>query len=102
MASEIPIACSLGAADLAGRLARMRAIGAAALLGVDRRPADATLRFRRSARADLEAIVAAEAECCPFLDMTLRDEAGAVALRIAAPPGAEAVLDDCVKALTAD
>ena len=59
-----------------------------------------TLRFRANGdtRARLEAIVAAEAECCPFLNMDLREEAGALVLEIRAPQGAEPVVAEMVSA----
>ena len=49
-------------------------------------------------RARLEAIVAAEAECCPFLDMDLREEDGALVLEIRAPQEAEPLVADLVSA----
>jgi hypothetical protein len=100
MTTELPIACSLTAADMPGRLAEAAAIGRAGLLGVEATEARAVLHFRADAdtRARLAAIVAAEAECCPFLAISLDDGRGALALTIEAPPGAEPVLRDLVAA----
>ena len=97
MDSNEPIACTLSAADLSARLAEMKRLGQDALLSVE--GAD-TLRFRADTqtRTRLEAIVAAEAECCPFLDMELRERAGALVLEIRAPQGAEPVVADLVSA----
>jgi hypothetical protein len=98
-----PIACSLTSAEMPARLAEMAAIGQAALVAFDRDAHSLTLRFQASdtTRARLEAIVAAEAHCCSFLEMRLRDEASAIALEIATPAGAGPILDDFVKAFSA-
>ena len=103
MPSELPIACTLIATDLHERLAEMAAIGRAALIGAERDGTRAVLRFRPvdETRRRLEAVVAAEAECCAFLDMALRNEEAAVVLTIDAPPGAEPVLDDLAAAFAA-
>jgi hypothetical protein len=97
MSSETPIACSLDAAELDARRAEIAAVGTEALRSVD---ADGTLRFRSDTetRRRLEAIVAAEAQCCSFLDMRLRPEGDELALTIVAPSGAEAAAQDLVDA----
>jgi hypothetical protein len=104
MPNDLPIACSLDATALPRRLAEMRDVGRDALLDVDRSDRRAVLRFRAGAetRARLAAIVAAEASCCAFLDMTMQDDDAAVALSISAPPGAEPVLDDLVAAFSGE
>jgi hypothetical protein len=89
-----PIACSLAAGELSARLAQIAAVGRDGLLDADVSQRVAVLRFRADVRARLEAVVAAEAECCAFLAMSLRDGGEAVELRIEAPEGAEAVLRD--------
>ena len=97
MQPETRIACSLSAADLSTRLAEMTQLGQDALLSADR---DNTLTFRADSetRSRLETIVAAEAECCPFLELSLREESGALVLEIGAPDGAEPVVADLVSA----
>ena len=80
------------------RLGQMAAVGEAGLLAVDADSASATLRFRPEVRGRLAAIVAAEAECCPFLSLDLADEPGAVRLTISAPAGAAPVLQELVAA----
>jgi hypothetical protein len=42
--------------------------------------------------------VAAESECCAFLDFEIADEPGAVVLTIKAPPGGEAILGGLAEA----
>ena len=96
MTPDTPIACSLSASELPARLAEMAAIGSDALLGVD----DGALHFRNDERTRerLEAIVAAESECCSFLGFDLREQADHLELRVAAPEGAEALADDLMRA----
>lgn len=100
MESDTPIACSLGATDLSTRLAEMTQLGQDALLSADR---DNTLTFRADSqtRSRLEAIVAGEADCCPFLELSLREDRGALVLEIGAPDGAEPVVADLVSAFEA-
>jgi hypothetical protein len=82
MSADEPIACSLGAADLEQRLVAIAAVG-----HLLRFPADGATRRR------LEEIVAAEAQCCAFLDLSLSEEGGELLLSIAAPRDAQAVAD---------
>jgi hypothetical protein len=60
----------------------------------------AELRFAAAAgvRDRVEAIVAAESQCCAFLVMNVSDEPGTVVLVIQAPEGAELVLQELVDA----
>jgi hypothetical protein len=97
MTGDTPIACSLSAGELPARLAEIRVIGADALLGVDDAGA---LRFHNddATRTRLEAIVAAESECCSFLVFDLRAEGDELELRVTAPEGGEALADDLVRA----
>ena len=94
MSTDLPIACSLDATELTARVAAMTALGRDALIDARCEPGRAELRFagRDGVRRRVEAIVAAEAQCCPFLDMDVRDEPDAVVLRITAPAAADPVL----------
>ena len=100
MPTDLPIACSLSADELPERLDAMGAVGRTGLLAVERAGARAVLRFRPAARDEVAAIVAAEAECCAFLTMELREERGAVVLTIEAPADAEPVLADLISAFS--
>jgi hypothetical protein len=93
MAQELPIACSLDADDLTARLQLIAAIGKAHLISRDTEGDTQLLRFRRDdeIRRSLEHVIAAESKCCAFLDMKLREEAGALVLEIDAPAGAAPV-----------
>ena len=100
MTSELPIACSLSAIDLSTRLREMSDLGRAALVDVCHEQTRAELRFAAGAglRDRVDRIVAAESQCCAFLEMTVTDEPDAVALSIRAPEGAEPVLQELVDA----
>ena len=100
MSTELPIACSLTAAELGPRVDEMRALGDAALVDVETEPARATLRFAaaRGVRERVDAVVAAESECCAFLTMRVDEDPDRVVLTIEAPAGAELVLEEMVAA----
>lgn len=70
MPAELPIACSLTATELPARLAEMTTLGRDTLKDVLHETGHAELRFAagHSARERIEAIVQAEAQCCPFLN----------------------------------
>ena len=88
MTSEIPIACTLSAAERLARLQEIEALGRDALIGTG---ADGALRFRNdpAIRARLAAIAAAESQCCPFLDLELSAGHAELRLAITAPEEAE-------------
>ena len=93
MSTELPIACTLSAAEMPARLAEIAALAARAV--EEEQDADRlVLRFRHEGetRVRLEALVAAEAECCAFLQFVLIEDAEAVSLTITAPPGQGDVL----------
>ena len=71
------MACSLDPEQLEGRLRRISEIGADSFLSADSSNGRHLLRFRADpkTRRRLEEIVAAESECCSFLDLRV-DEAG--------------------------
>jgi hypothetical protein len=101
MSTDPVIACSLSGEELPQRLAEVRAIGRDALMSVS---AEGVLRFRadEGTRGRLEAIIAAESCCCPFLSFDLREQAGALVLTITAPDGAEPLALDLVNAFAAE
>jgi hypothetical protein len=96
MSRELPIACTLSGAELASRVAEIRALGEHALLDATEAPGRAVLTFRPDAdvRERLEAIVAAESECCAFLDFDLERGAEAAVLTISAPNGGSEVVHE--------
>jgi hypothetical protein len=82
------------------RLAEMAAIGRDALDSAEVHGPIAELRFhaRAGTHDRLAAVVEAEADCCAFLDMDLREDAGGLVLTIGGPDGAESVVGDLVSA----
>lgn len=89
-----PISCSLTGAEYRERLADLGELARDALR--ERRPIDggARLTFDDSAevRERLEALVAAEAECCPFLAMRLHAADGRLVLDVTGPDAAAPIL----------
>jgi hypothetical protein len=78
----------------------MADLGRAALIDARTEPTRAQLRFAAGAgvRARVEAIVAAESQCCAFLTMRVSDEPDTVVLTIDAPEDAQLVLAELVDA----
>jgi hypothetical protein len=101
MTPDTPIACSLSADELPARLAEMRSIGKNALVGLT---PEGALRFRADAktRARLDAIVAAESQCCSFLRFELAEAGSELVLSMTAPEGAEPLARDLVDAFAAE
>lgn len=100
MATELPIACSLTAAQLPERIAEMRELGRHSLRALTTGANRAELRFATQARERLGELVAAERECCGFMSFELEESRGEVVLRIEAPEGAEPVLEGLVAAFS--
>jgi hypothetical protein len=100
MPDELPVACSLSAGELPQRLQTMAALGRDALLDSRTHGPRAQLRFAAGAgvRERLDAIVAAESDCCAFLAMHVTDEPDTVVLTLQAPDDAEVALAELVDA----
>ncbi len=90
-----PVACSLSAGVLQRRLASIAEIGTDGLIGKEPGDGHHVLRFRAddTTRKRLEELVAAEAECCSFLDLTLTERTGELVLTIAAPDEGQPLAD---------
>jgi hypothetical protein len=100
MTDQKPISCSLGADDLQRRLEEIAAVGAAGLIAHDTENGKHRLRFRSdpSTRRRLEEIVAAEAQCCSFLDLELTEHEDELVLILTAPDDGQAVADELAAA----
>ena len=74
------MSCSLPPDQLAERLKEWATVGRDGLISAEGR----VLRFRPEPqlRAELERLVAAEADCCPTLELDLVDEPDALVLRV--------------------
>jgi hypothetical protein len=99
----LPMACSLDGADLKSRYMELARLGADALIQSESTSVGHRLRFRGSVELErrLGAVVAAEAECCPFLDLSIFRDGGEVILTISGPPEAEPVSDLLAAAFSA-
>jgi hypothetical protein len=93
-AVEPPIACTLGSGEMAARRERWQALFAGTT--VERTATDDGLRlaFGRAPgiEPELEALVAAERDCCGFAQWSLRGEADWIVLDVAAAGAAVAVV----------
>src|SRR3954453_14779566 len=89
VSEEKPVACSLAAGELEQRVATIAEVGAASLVSRSVVDSRHLLRFRAGAQTQrrLEEIVAAESECCSFLDLSLTEEDGELVLSITASEG---------------
>src|SRR2546423_3004422 len=82
MAKSIPVACTLGAADLAAQHRRWEQLMARALTGRDETADGLRLSFRPEAEDELRALVAVETGCCAWAAWTVEPAAGAVVLDV--------------------
>ena len=101
MSEPLPIACTLNATDLRARGEELRALGGDGLLDATEDEGRAVLRFRPdpSVRQRVEAVVAAEAECCAFLDFEVAHGEDATVLTISAPNGGAEMVHELTAAL---
>jgi hypothetical protein len=96
-----PIACSLTVSAREQRADLVARLAGEALIGSARDAGSLVLRFR--ATAGIEQCVrewaALEAECCPFLTMSVTVTAAEVTLRIDGSPEAAGIIDDLLPAV---
>lgn len=94
--AEVPIACTLSAADLRQRRRDVANLAAGAL--VSRSPIAEGERLVFGAAGDtaqrLEQLVAAEADCCPSLNLTLRPEGDRLILDVTGPAGTRPIVEE--------
>jgi hypothetical protein len=92
-ADEPPIACTLGAESLRGRLEDWQSLLTHA---VDRREIEGGVRveFDAGVPADqLMRLVAAEQDCCQFFRFAITVDTRGIALEVTAPPDARPIVD---------
>ena len=87
--NELPLACTLGADALSRREAEIRRLFGEALLDSRLEGSRLALTFEVDAARRVEALAAAERECCSFLSVSV--DPGPV-LVLEAPAGAEETL----------
>jgi hypothetical protein len=87
---ELPIACSLGADELAERADRWRELAERGLISASETDRGVLQRYRwdQAVERELGELIALEAECCPFLELRIerQDE---LLVNVSGPPGAE-------------
>lgn len=86
--SGLPMACTLGQADLASRLAAIRDLSARWLVNEEAGERSLTLKYRSEAFEELSRLVVLERDCCAFLKFDLSHDPQGVELRIEAPTDA--------------
>jgi hypothetical protein len=92
--TRLPDACNLGSSDFDQRVAAIRDLARRSLLDSRRDALRLHLTYKLAAFAEVEELVAREAQCCAFLGFELRLEAGKVALTITAPASAARTADE--------
>jgi hypothetical protein len=100
MDDQVPIACTITRAQMSARLAEMAAIGGDSLTEVGEQAGASVLRFRadEQTHARLASIVAAEAQCCAFLDLAPEQDFAGLKLTISGPGDAAPIVRDLVDA----
>jgi hypothetical protein len=95
MTDSAPLACSLSAPAAAERARRWSALLDRALISGAPIAGGRRLVFRAEpgAAAELDDLVAAERECCPFLTMAIVPDGERLVLDAVAPPGAATLVD---------
>jgi hypothetical protein len=90
----LPVACTLGAAELRERLGLITTLTRDSLMSYRRSDLALELRYPPDALDRVRAMVAGESHCCPFLDFALREEAAVVRVTITAPDRAREAADE--------
>jgi hypothetical protein len=88
--AELPLACTLGPADGAERSRRWRQLAAETAPAARRTEGRLEIRYQPGPGVldELRALVAAEAECCSFVDWAVTEQAGYPTLIVSAPADA--------------
>jgi hypothetical protein len=100
MPTDVPIACALSGGDREARATAIRELGGRALIGVEAGDRRARLRFHGE-RERIEALVAAERQCCGFFQFTMTGDGEETELDIRTPEGSEPILRALVAAIVA-
>ncbi len=85
--TDLPLACTLGPIDAADRSRRWRQLAAEAAPVARRTEGRLEVRYQPGPGVldELAALAAAEAECCPFVDWAVTEQAGDPTLVVSAP-----------------
>ena len=93
--TDAPFACSLDEDAFEARLAEIRALANAALLGREQTDDGLRLRFRRGLdiAPALTALIEKEKACCSFLEFELDSDSAEITVTVRGPSEARALLD---------
>jgi hypothetical protein len=86
--TEVPIACTLAAADIRKRLGFIADLNRAALRATRQSGLTLELDYDPSAADRVRDLVRLEESCCAFLRFEMQDRSDVVRLRVIAPPEA--------------
>ena len=102
MGRSLPIACSLSGQDQTERLREFASLSSRVLGAESTGGGGSLVRFRLDGdvQSQLTRIVAAERECCPFLDLSLTEDRSTLTLSIEGPEDAQPVITEIVDTLT--
>lgn len=87
------VACSLAAEDLQTRHREVAGLFSDGLIAADHYGDLLELRFRERYEPRVQALAAAERECCPFMEIEVRRDGREIVLSLDCPPEAAATLD---------
>jgi hypothetical protein len=94
MRRDIPIACSLSAAEAEDRAAEFAGIFAHTVATVERDPLTLSVTLRAGVDpSKVAALLAREQECCPFYNVEITAAAGGLRVAVRVPRGAGLTLD---------
>jgi MerR family copper efflux transcriptional regulator len=99
---SLPIACSLSDEDRRARLREFSSLSSRVLGAESTGGGGSLIRFRPDGdtQSQLRRIMAAERECCPFLDLSLTENESDLTLSIEAPEDAKPMIAEIVDTLT--
>jgi hypothetical protein len=95
MNPDTPIACSLSSVDAKSRQREWSALVQQAAVRRIAVPGGLRVEFRPDVevQAELARLVELERACCPFLELTIDDEGGALGLTVTGPPEAAPIVE---------
>ena len=82
---QTTIACTLSAGDYRDRLKHIAGLARDSLRSHDRNGLVLTLRYDASAADRVKEMVRREQECCPFLNIAVREETHQIVVSVTAP-----------------
>ena len=101
MGRSLPIACSLSGEEQTERLREFASLSSRVLGAEPTSGGGSLVRFRPDGdtRSQLRRIVAAERECCPFLELSLTENKSDLTLSIEGPEDAKPMIAEIVDTL---